>query len=387
MGGTGDGQNGTAAMDFKPLGGTLTAKKSWFFFDDFAVFLVADVHSTSAAPIETIVEQWPLSKPDAQLIADGSPVANAPYSGVVKGSTWLSADGLGYYFPSPTDVQVNIADRTGNWSELGSSKGAVSARFLTLSLQHGSKVTGASAAYAIALGGQDMAKWATTSPFTVLKNDAQLSAVSNGRSAGVVFWRAGGLDLAPLPRIQSDAPCTVWLTDDGNAVTVSAADPAQGTGNLILTVSGSFPQTVSSTGITLSETSAILSVARSAGVSHTYQLLRTTPVNMGGAGGAGSGGAGNSAGSGAEADVGVAGQVATGGAASGGAEAIAGNATQTSLAEKSGCSCAVAPGGKFTDKFALFGALSSALLLLRARRRSAQLRAGRHKDVGGSLFT
>ena len=60
-GGTGDGRNGVSAMDLAPIGSALTAKKSWFFFDDTMVFLTNSITSPSANRIETVIQQWPLA--------------------------------------------------------------------------------------------------------------------------------------------------------------------------------------------------------------------------------------------------------------------------------------------------------------------------------------
>ncbi len=46
-GGTGDGQNGVSAMELAPLNSSLTARKSWFFFDDAIVFLTSGITATN----------------------------------------------------------------------------------------------------------------------------------------------------------------------------------------------------------------------------------------------------------------------------------------------------------------------------------------------------
>ncbi len=50
------GEYSTAGMDLKGYGSTLTAKKSWFMFDDEIVALGAGIHSTDSRNIETTVE-------------------------------------------------------------------------------------------------------------------------------------------------------------------------------------------------------------------------------------------------------------------------------------------------------------------------------------------
>jgi len=98
VGGTGDAQDGVSAMALAPLSSTLTAQKSWFFFDSFIVFLGSEIQATSAYPVETIVEQWPLSSKTAPLVADGTTLATGLFDKTVV-AHWFEADGLGYYFP------------------------------------------------------------------------------------------------------------------------------------------------------------------------------------------------------------------------------------------------------------------------------------------------
>ena len=231
VGGTGDGQNGVSAMDSAPLKTALHAKKSWYFFDDFIVFLGSDITDTAPDPVETVVEQWPMSSPDQPLSVDGKTVATGIFKATLPKPSWVAADGLGYFFPEPVDVEAEIKDQSGDWSSLGVSSGAISGRFLTLSIAHGSAPTGATYAYAIALTGQDMAAWTAKKPFEILKNDPSLAAVRAGASTGVVFWSAGSLDLGSGTTLTTDTPATVYLTDDGNLVSLAIADPAGGFGN------------------------------------------------------------------------------------------------------------------------------------------------------------
>ncbi len=301
VGGTGDGQNGVSAMVSQPLKTTLHAKKSWFFFDDFIVFLGSDITDAASAPVETIVEQWPLSSQNAPLVADGSTVASGTYAGTLPKVTWVSADGLGYFFPNANDVDAEIKDQSGDWSSLGVSSGSVSARFLTLSLSHGSAPNGASYAYAIALADQDMATWTAGSPFTILKNDPSTAAVQAGQSTGVVFWDAGSIDLDSGTTLTSDTPATAYVTDDGNLITVSAADPAWGSGTLKLTFSGTFEDGVANdSGASVEATTGTITIDRGSGVTHSAQLSRQGKVPVtpdagadGGAKDAGTGGGGD----------------------------------------------------------------------------------------------
>jgi hypothetical protein len=365
VGGTGDGQNGVSAMVLAPVGSTLKANKSWFFFEGYAAFLANGITASTAAPVETIVEQWPLSAITVPVVADGTTVATGPYSGTLPSTQWITADGLGYFFPGGTSVEVEVKSQTGNWSSLGVSSGSVTAPFLTLALEHGTAPTNASAAYAIAFDGQDMATFARTPPFRIVQNDAVLTAVSASDAGGVVFWAPGTVTLGGTT-VASDTPAVAWLANAANSLTVAVADPAQGTGSLHVTVSGTFTSGHGGdSGITvaLTSTGATLTVDRAGGVSHVATLSMFEAD-----GGAGGHDGGPSTGSGPDASVGDDAGPSTGS----GPDGSAGDAS--TYKGSSGCGCSSV--GRTTRAKAVAGLWAVGVLTLRRRRRSPGVLTG-----------
>jgi hypothetical protein len=214
-------------------------------------------------------------------VVDGQKIATGPYATTLVGVTWAKADGLGYYFPGKADVRAEIADRSGDWSKIGANSGAVTARFLTLSLNHGTTPTGAKYAYAIALGDQDMASWTAGSPITIVKNEPTLAAVRSGGATGVVFFAPGSIDVAQGIALTTDAPCVVWITDDGELMTLSIADPAQGTDKLHLSLRGAFIDSQAlDTGATVTRQAAdaAIGVDRHYGYTHVVRLSRERAI-------------------------------------------------------------------------------------------------------------
>lgn len=217
-GGTGDGRNGVSAMELAPIDSALTAKKSWFFFDDSIVFLTNSITSPSFNKVETIVTQWPLK------------------STVSRGGNWLAADNVGYYvYPQPAKLNVTTASRTGTWAALGGSTDTTprTQTFLTIWLDHGANPTNADAAYAIVPNAtpQTMASWI---PPTVVANTPSASAVTNGAATGVVIWTAN----ATAAGFSADAPATIYATTSSTSMQLAVADPANGTGTFHVTVPG-----------------------------------------------------------------------------------------------------------------------------------------------------
>ncbi len=225
VGGVGDDAGGVSAMDYAPLNATLTAKKSWFFFDDSIVFLTNSIEGTLSVPVETIVEQWPLRDPAAPLDGFGN---------------WLACDGIGYWFPNGmSNLRIDRSTHSGTWAALGGSTDATprSASFLTLRLDHGLAPVAADAAYAIVPGAtaQSMGAWAASNHIVIVQNDARASAVRRDGIEGIVFWAAGIVD-----GVQCDAPAIVYLKTAGDWIEVYATDPTNAT-------SGSFHVTIGAT--------------------------------------------------------------------------------------------------------------------------------------------
>jgi chondroitin AC lyase len=256
-GGTGDGQNGVSAMDLAPLGSKLTARKSWFFFDDAIVFLTNSITSTSTNRVETIVNQWPLLNESSQLL---------------RRDDWAVLEGVGYWFPTPLDLKVARESRTGTWAALGGSSDttAHTKSFVTLSVDHGTAPVNDTAEYVIVpnVNATSMAAWAAARPLSILANNDTVSAVRDTRSGatGVTFWRAGSVD-----GIQSNAPAVVYITGDTRTRRVSAADPnANATGSFQITIPGAWLTTdVPSTHTTRSTT---LTFPRNGGETRTVSL-------------------------------------------------------------------------------------------------------------------
>jgi len=222
-GGTGDGRNGVSAMELAPINSVLTAKKSWFFFDDSIVFLTAGITSPSFNKVETIINQWPLK------------------TSVTRSGNWLAADNIGYYvYPQAAKLNVTTAARTGTWAALGGSTDTTprTQTFLTLWLDHGANPAGADAAYAIVPGAtaQMMALWL---PPAIIANSTQVSAVTNGPTTALVFWTAN----ASAAGFSADAPSVVYATSAPASMQLSVADPTNGNGTFHVVVPGRWTTT------------------------------------------------------------------------------------------------------------------------------------------------
>ncbi|KAH9935095.1 polysaccharide lyase family 8 protein [Epithele typhae] len=249
VGGASDGTIGAAAMRYtNPLTGALSFQKAWFFLDDDVQHvMVSSLTSTSSAPVISVLDQKRHSGP---VLLNGLPL---PSGGNFSDSLTLWHDGVGYAFPSGTDVSVYWGTRTGDWGAIGASaSGVQSADLFSAWIVHGAATTPSTAHYsafpATAESGGFLAKAAKTAATLVtVRNDGSVSAVydSAHRVAAAVFWdaRAGGnATFAPPGPLAACGAVTVsastsaiviYRLDEGE---ITVADPTQALSNVDVTL-------------------------------------------------------------------------------------------------------------------------------------------------------
>lgn len=265
-GGTGDASNGVSAMELAPLGSTLTARKSWFFFDDAIVFLTNGIASPSPYRVETIVNQWPLSNASARVTSSGG-----------SSPQWIFADRVGYVFPTAgQEVRVANETRTGNWAALGGSSDTtpVSAPMLTVWIDHGTTPVAATAEYMIVPNTTEQAlrDFTARQPIRILANTANVSAARDLRTnaTGIVFWTAG----SSFDGISSDSQAIVYLVDKGPVYELSVSDPNNGTGSMRITL----PGRLSAAGVNVAAglRSSVVTIPKNGGKTTAVTLTKLT---------------------------------------------------------------------------------------------------------------
>lgn len=207
----------------------VTAKKSWFFFDNEIVCLGAGINSDAPETITTTINQsW--ARGDVFISDHGrvSPV------GKTSGRTqpqWIWHDSIGYVFPVVQQVALSDTIQSGNWSQINySRKGAVNGRVFKLWISHGKMPRNAAYAYIVVPGisrkGLQTYKKET---IHILSNTKELQAVTQ-KERGIlqaVFYTAGRLKNGQTTLVV-DQPCIVQVSDTrSGGVKLSIADPTQ----------------------------------------------------------------------------------------------------------------------------------------------------------------
>ncbi|MGP4097810.1 polysaccharide lyase 8 family protein [Nonomuraea sp. KM90] len=228
-GGATDGEFAAVGQDLRGLGGTLAARKAWFFLDDCVVCLGAGITCADGVPVETVVDNRNLgARGSAFVRVDGEPAGAAPGRPARRpGVSWAHVMGhAGYVFLSPADLNFLLEERTGSWRDVnaGGSPAPITRRYLTMWLDHGPDPAGASYAYALMPGAnvETTRARAVDGRVEVLANTAAVQAIrvpELGLTAAN-FWapgRAGGISVsAPacvLVRERSDGTALLCVSD------------------------------------------------------------------------------------------------------------------------------------------------------------------------------
>ncbi|MBN2577465.1 MAG: polysaccharide lyase 8 family protein [Pirellulales bacterium] len=230
VGGVGDGLCGVAAMDFQGNESELTAKKSYFFFDQEIVCLGSDVACPSKNPVETTIDQRPMEDESSDVLVDGKllPRSASGIETTLDGPAWIEANHVGYYFPRPCKVKLARRFQTGRWTDLTKRdvpKEEFANEILALWIEHGSGPKKGEYCYAV-LPNQDaqsMKVYAAKPPIKILQQDDRIHAVEDlsSKAVGVVFWQPGRLG-----PVEIDRPCVVLYRGDGDRMTVALAEPS-----------------------------------------------------------------------------------------------------------------------------------------------------------------
>lgn len=226
VGGTDLLDYGVSGMELDAYGSSLTAKKSWFMFDDEVVSLGAGITSTDGRTVETTVENRKLSDANATIRVDG---ASSSFSQTMPGVTSLHLEGTGgYYFPGGSDLRGVREARTGAWRDINGSgsPNPITRNYATFWIDHGRSPTDASYSYVTLpnKSASETAAYSADPDIEVLSNTVVVQAVRETALGlvGANFWQAGRASY-----LQANTPASMLIEEDGDELTLSISDPTQ----------------------------------------------------------------------------------------------------------------------------------------------------------------
>lgn len=279
VGGTSLDGYSAAMMLLDPDGGQLSAKKSWFLFDDELVALGADIRSTAASQtVETIV--------DNRRITTEATFTSGQRGRWAHLASALAGASMGYYFPDNTAWKSLEETRSGAWNEINrrGPAAAVSTRYRTLWFDHGRMPNGATYAYVILPGKSEAetASYAGSPAVRILENNGDVQSVIHAGLGirAVNFW-TGAKSAAG---IGSDGVASVLVHQANGMLDIAASDPTQAnTGRLHIEVAEAVGAVVfQDAGVSVEQTTPVLRLAISVNDAHGKPFrvsarMRTAP--------------------------------------------------------------------------------------------------------------
>ncbi|QYR20590.1 discoidin domain-containing protein [Paenibacillus sp. sptzw28] len=293
------GTYGISGMDLDAWGSSLTAKKSWFMFDDEIIALGAGITSSDSRKIETVIENRKLNGPgnNALTVNGTAKPASTGWSETMTDVNWAHLAGtvpgsdIGYYFPEGASVKGLREARTGSWKgiNIGGSTTPITRNYLNLWFDHGVNPSGATYAYVLLpnRSAAETSDYASAPEFTILENSADAQAVRENTIGvtGVNFWK----DMVKTAGdITSDKKASVMTAVTAGVLEVSVSDPTQlntGTINIEINKSAAGLAAADSR-ITVTQLSPTIKMTvnvsgtRGAGLKATFSLNEPVPANL-----------------------------------------------------------------------------------------------------------
>lgn len=228
VGGLTDGLYGISCYDMDY--DSVSARKSWFFFDKEVVCLGAGINSNALENITTTINQcWLEGK--AKVFTNGS-VTTVKKDNTTKTANWVWHDSIGYFFLEPSNVCITTQEQKGSWNKINASqsKEDIQGDVFKLWLNHGVKPLDSSYAYCVVPGiGLNEMSNNNISKVKIVANNSK-SQIIYHKSLDMlqaVFYNAGEIYFENI-YINVSEPCVLMVkqTQSKNPE-IYIADPTQ----------------------------------------------------------------------------------------------------------------------------------------------------------------
>ena len=239
VGGVSDGENGAAALDYNRKG--LKARKSWFMFDGKIICLGAGIASVNGLPVTTGVNQTFLN--GEVRVKSGSGISSLQGKQSLRSPDWIIHDRIGYLFPEGGSLVAQAENVEGSWNWVARQypEEIIRADLFRLWFDHGKDPTGGSYEYILIPGAdqQQLESLENELPFEIRNGKDMQAVIARDFSyAGIVFFRAGKLDMGP--GIEVSKPCVLMIKKSREGWQVSVAEPTQLENEILIFLDGEF---------------------------------------------------------------------------------------------------------------------------------------------------
>ena len=236
-----EGKYGTSGMQMHTNNQPLTAKKSWFMFDDEIVSLGSDISTTDKRHVETVVENRKLSNTNKQAVTVEGKVRSTNHDWEEENEevSWAHLKGdaagsdTGYVFPGGSDVEMKSETRTGSWSMItgSGSTAPITRNYFSLVLNHGMQPKNKGYSYILlpGLDKEETEEYARNSDVSIVENSSDAHAVFEKKLniLGANFWNdtKKTLQVDGKDFITVDRKASVMTKESDKGISLSVTDP------------------------------------------------------------------------------------------------------------------------------------------------------------------
>ena len=242
VGGVTDGTYGAVAFDFKSPHNPLSAKKSWFFFDDYFVCLGASINSADEFPVATTLDQCFL-KGDVNVGFGDNKYIEKKGERLLSDVKWIFHNKVGYIFPKSQEIGLSNKTEQGSWTrtarQTSTSKEKINEDIFTLWIDHGIKPANSKYEYIVmpATTIEKIEKHNAGQPVTIISNTEKMQAVKNENIAYFILYEPGTFSISGDIKISANIPCIVLVKYKENGIqSIAVSDPSRKHKNLELTI-------------------------------------------------------------------------------------------------------------------------------------------------------
>ena len=242
----------TAGLTLPSANTQVSAKKSWFMFDDEVVAVGSGITSNHANKVETTIDNHFITGDNALIVNGESQPTDLGWSGAIEGVQWALIEGnvegsnIGLYFPQETTLSAIRETRTGKWTDLGEynvDETLQSANYLTTWIDHGTKPVNDGYAYVLLPGTTEaqVENYADSSDVEILYQNDDVHAVYEKtlNTLGANFWNDSyqAIDAMGVENYLSvDKASSVMVKEDDNRLHFAISDSTKRNSALPITV-------------------------------------------------------------------------------------------------------------------------------------------------------
>ncbi|MBA6154635.1 polysaccharide lyase family 8 super-sandwich domain-containing protein [Gelidibacter maritimus] len=240
VGGVSNGTYGASVLSLDEA--NISAKKSWFLFDDEMVCLGAGIVDHSNTEVRTTINQAWMQHPSyynergkaTEKLAD------------ISSDVYLNSDlkyirngKFGYYFPNETKVKFTMQSKSGTWLDINKIEDSTkteAGNVFSLWVDHGKNPDNASYSYIVVpnIDSNKKAQAYDMNALDIIENTTTIQAVYHKalNLLQAIFYQAGTVEFQGMS-VSVDRPCALLL-DRGTSVTVS--NPSQTYSNVLVRI-------------------------------------------------------------------------------------------------------------------------------------------------------